>query len=452
MDFNNTESFITSSPDITTHRVPRVHYDVPRVLDTLNIAIDYDNARQISPNQSTFNTNSNSNESEFIPEGSPIRSYPRNAIPKDFPVDSLDHSTPVKTFTNRNIGAGVPQHNASQPDTPFSRIERKQPSNLVWRSEASSLGSAIDHPSNYEPSREQPVSKSDYRPNDDQYTFLRHDSLSEANLDLESSTIRLVLGDAGTLAASPGTTPPSSGGTDRNMPEELNFQDNLPEILPENLRNLDFPNSGIRNSHLQTRQAHPTSGRIELSRQVDGNKTAGNSIIEQQARTIQDQGEKIRALEERLTKFIESKDNNVVDSRLAQFGTQNQTETHSLKEVSEDTLPGDFKKYYKSLGLNRVDELSELQCKNTIKNIMLSLLVTDFEHLPQKMQQLGLYIEHTANFVDDVHQALYGSMETNPLDYLLKPDQDVNKGFEECLAGMTSLVLQHMDNSKKSGQ
>lgn len=451
MGIDNTESFFTSSPDTTIHRVPRAHYDAPDVHDALNVANDYDNVRQISPDQSTLNTSSSSGASAFTKEANSTMSNPHGAIRKDFPVDSLDHSTPVKTRPNRTIATGVPRYN-SNPGTPISNFESKKYSNAVWRFNSSSTRVSNSHQSNNQPSGNQPASNRDQKSNNETYLLLRLDTLSPANLDLESSTIQLYEGAVDAETASPATSPPSSRGADSNVPLQLNFQDNSPEASGHDWRNSGSSDSNSNNFSLDTKQTNSVLDGQESQTPIDVIKTNERNIIQQQERKLQDQEERIQALEKKLANLtIEKENNKLVDSRLAQFESHPRIEKISVTAVTENTLPVDFKKYYRSLGLDKVDELSELQCKNIIKNIMLSLLVTDFEHLPQKMQQLGLYIEHTANFIDDVHQALYGSMDLNPLDYLLKVNQDVNQGFEECLAGMTSLLLQHVHNSKKSG-
>ncbi|WPK27726.1 hypothetical protein PUMCH_005123 [Australozyma saopauloensis] len=111
-----------------------------------------------------------------------------------------------------------------------------------------------------------------------------------------------------------------------------------------------------------------------------------------------------------------------------------------LDPITAETLLDEFKSLYQRLHLELVDEVSDAECRNVLKCVMLSLAFADFDHLPAKSQQLGVFLQLVSKFLDLIHGELYGEMSTKPLDYLYNYEMDVNDGLKECLAGMTSLL------------
>lgn len=111
-----------------------------------------------------------------------------------------------------------------------------------------------------------------------------------------------------------------------------------------------------------------------------------------------------------------------------------------LDPITAETLLDEFKSLYQRLHLELVDEVSNAECRNVLKCVMLSLAFADFDHLPAKSQQLGVFLQLVSKFLDLIHGELYGEMSTKPLDYLYNYEMDVNDGLKECLAGMTSLL------------
>lgn len=106
--------------------------------------------------------------------------------------------------------------------------------------------------------------------------------------------------------------------------------------------------------------------------------------------------------------------------------------------IDKNNLPEEFRQFYDKLQLAKVDELSSVEKSNVIKNIMLSLLVTDFDHLALAMPQVGSYLRMTSKFLDDLHSRLYENNEVGPLRYLRDYNLHTSDGLQECLDGMFS--------------
>lgn len=105
-------------------------------------------------------------------------------------------------------------------------------------------------------------------------------------------------------------------------------------------------------------------------------------------------------------------------------------------------LPDQFKPYYHKLHLDAVDHMCADDMRRMIKNMMLSLLITDFEHLPTMVPKIGKYLSLTTDFLDRLHGSLY-ELHMKPLDYL----RDYNLGLDglsDCLDGMLALGAQHV--------
>lgn len=99
--------------------------------------------------------------------------------------------------------------------------------------------------------------------------------------------------------------------------------------------------------------------------------------------------------------------------------------------INESNLEPKFNHYYKKLQLYKLDHLSNVELSNIIKNIMLSLLITDFNNLPLMMSKLGKYVQITNNFIDQLHHRVYNN-NTNPSMYLRQMELDL-KDLQLCL-------------------
>lgn len=124
-------------------------------------------------------------------------------------------------------------------------------------------------------------------------------------------------------------------------------------------------------------------------------------------------------------------------------------QTISDKPVTRDSLDPAFRQFYDSLKLDLVDKLSSTQKSNFIKNTMLSLLVSDLDHWPEMMPQVGSYLRLSAEFLDSVHSHFYGPMDFTPSQYLGLYGVDVEGRFEKCLEGMTQRITAET-NEKRS--
>lgn len=109
--------------------------------------------------------------------------------------------------------------------------------------------------------------------------------------------------------------------------------------------------------------------------------------------------------------------------------------------IDETSIPGEFRPYYQRLQLAKVDALTSAEKSNLIKSIMLSLLVSDFDHLPSVMPQVGSYLRMTSKFLDDLHSRLYRNNDVGPLRYLRDYDLHTSDGLQECLDGMFNIII-----------
>lgn len=95
-----------------------------------------------------------------------------------------------------------------------------------------------------------------------------------------------------------------------------------------------------------------------------------------------------------------------------------------------------FKETYQNLCLDDINELPLNKCRNIIKRFMLLIAVTDFEHLPQKSKELGVYFKLTAKFLDELYLKLFRCPYGKPLHFLLDYQRDVTKDLQRCLDAM----------------
>lgn len=125
--------------------------------------------------------------------------------------------------------------------------------------------------------------------------------------------------------------------------------------------------------------------------------------------------------------------------------TANETERPAKVEdevaVDMESIPEEFRPYYQRLQLAKVDTLTSVEKSNLIKSIMLSLLVSDFDHLPLAMPQVGSYLRMTSKFLDDLHSRLYRNNEVGPLRYLRDYNLNTSDGLQECLDGMLDILI-----------
>lgn len=119
------------------------------------------------------------------------------------------------------------------------------------------------------------------------------------------------------------------------------------------------------------------------------------------------------------------------------------------KKIDSLSLEGKFREYYKTLHLGEVDKLSGLEMSNLIKNLMLSLLISDYENLPSNARKYGKFIGVSLKFMDTIHKQLYReptgdiNKDITPSYYLKNDqgfvDQDL-ENLQSCLNGMIQTI------------
>ena len=119
------------------------------------------------------------------------------------------------------------------------------------------------------------------------------------------------------------------------------------------------------------------------------------------------------------------------------------------KKIDSLSLEGKFREYYKTLHLDEVDKLSGLEMSNLIKNLMLSLLISDYENLPSNARKYGKFIGVSLKFMDTIHKQLYReptgdiNKDITPSYYLKNDqgfvDQDL-ENLQSCLNGMIQTI------------
>lgn len=114
--------------------------------------------------------------------------------------------------------------------------------------------------------------------------------------------------------------------------------------------------------------------------------------------------------------------------------------------ISRDSISDEFKKYYDKLQLSRVDSLTKVELSNLVKNIMLSLLISDFEHLPSVSVKIGKFFKLIASFMDQLHSIVYDDSSTSvkPSHYLKSYEFGTDE-LASCLNGMLEILSRYED-------
>ncbi|PVH18291.1 uncharacterized protein CXQ87_001211 [Candidozyma duobushaemuli] len=109
--------------------------------------------------------------------------------------------------------------------------------------------------------------------------------------------------------------------------------------------------------------------------------------------------------------------------------------------ISSENVDACFRPYYSKLQLDKVDGLSDVEKSNVIKNLMLSLLVSDFDHLQKMAPRVGDYLRISSRFLDKLHARYYECGEYCPSRYLRDYAVETMDDFQACLDGMMALVV-----------
>ena len=113
----------------------------------------------------------------------------------------------------------------------------------------------------------------------------------------------------------------------------------------------------------------------------------------------------------------------------------------NIKPITIDLVPPEFRKHYKKLNLDVIDSISDIEVRNTLKNVMLSLLICDYQSLPEMSVKIANYIRITGEFMDEIHEKLYdiqGSLR--PSSYLRAETPDAQARFLQCLHQMSDQI------------
>ncbi|RLV83877.1 hypothetical protein JA9_003279 [Meyerozyma sp. JA9] len=113
----------------------------------------------------------------------------------------------------------------------------------------------------------------------------------------------------------------------------------------------------------------------------------------------------------------------------------------TVKPITMDSVPPEFRKHYKKLNLDIIDSISDTEVRNTLKNVMLSLLICDYQSLPEMSVKIANYIRVTGEFMDGIHEKLYdiqGSIR--PSSYLRAEMPDAQARFVQCLHQMAEQI------------
>lgn len=110
--------------------------------------------------------------------------------------------------------------------------------------------------------------------------------------------------------------------------------------------------------------------------------------------------------------------------------------------ITQDSILNDYKQFYTKLQLNQVDKLTKIEMSNLIKNLMLSLLITDFEHLPMVSSKIGKFFKIISLFMDQLHSMVYDDSSTavRPSHYLKNHEYGMTE-LQSCLDGMLETLL-----------
>lgn len=260
----------------------------------------------------------------------------------------------------------------------------------------------------------------------------------------------------------PETTPPQSSGTnfentdetiaDRQHEEEQVSDVCKPFEMPKvELEDVDVDDLAVDANYPKRKsEAPPTIAELkkELEQKTEMNQEQANEIsylrsqlqkmaVSQYASSEKNKTSNTRYWEEQKTQSTQTV---LPEQKQSQTQTEKEVETPA---VTAETVDPQFRPYYERLGLAKVDTLLDVEKGNVIKNMMLSMLVTDFEHLDTMAPKIGDYMRLSLKFLDAVHEQLYGCSEFRPLRYL-RDYRVLDMGaFQDCLDEMLCNLEPH---------
>lgn len=118
--------------------------------------------------------------------------------------------------------------------------------------------------------------------------------------------------------------------------------------------------------------------------------------------------------------------------------------------LNEHKIPKKFNQKYHQLQLSLLDSKSKVELVNIIKQIMLSLLITNVDNLSMNMNKYGIYLRLSIQFLDKVHDLIYNDRDTIKPSYYIRNqtgfDQDLSQ-LSGCLQGMIHQIGKNMKNT-----
>lgn len=248
---------------------------------------------------------------------------------------------------------------------------------------------------------------------------------------------------------SPGTSPPQSSGGSR-VPSG---DDDMckPIAAPQNVF-LSAPSSAdtVRSSWKHRGQAPRvevgdlTMEHIDLGLDLHADATSELEQLRMQVdKYRRDNSELVNELQfvkRKLAAMEEANDTLKTEDTHETLVAQESGAADNWDEISKDTVPSMFQPFYTKLQVDQVDALTDREKSNLIKNFMLTLLISDLDHLPMMSQKLGRFLGETLLFVDAVHEHYYRDEPMRPLVYLRDYNIDIGDGLAECLLGMLARI------------
>lgn len=98
--------------------------------------------------------------------------------------------------------------------------------------------------------------------------------------------------------------------------------------------------------------------------------------------------------------------------------------------ITRNKISPPFQIYYDKLQLEKYNDLTKAQLVNLIKNILLTLPISDFDHLSCNVELYGKYIKLSTSFLDELHSKLFAN-QTKPT-YYLKEARNIDQ-LRKCL-------------------
>ncbi|KAG2733567.1 hypothetical protein G9P44_003092 [Scheffersomyces stipitis] len=227
--------------------------------------------------------------------------------------------------------------------------------------------------------------------------------------------------------------------------DSIDFQDQKVSVDPE-LQILKNENSALKakNYNLTKQVDNLQNNYNELSNEIRyeraNQKSTGQDnrqmchpkpqVEEQETSTPTNQ--KLKFAEEEIEKL---------KSDLSRLASEEIGEKNNL--ITENTVEARFRQYYSRLELHKVDNMTKVEMSNLIKNLMLSLLISDFSNLAVNARKFGRFLKLALHFLDRLHSVIYvqGDPNIKPSFYV-KNSQDIQamENLGQCLHGMLENV------------